>query len=190
MLTWNLITKPYQSMSEQAASERALPAVWLIGVVSPLVLGSFAWLAAQQGAFAGQPWYLLLVYATVTVTYLAAAVVIAGVCRLVGGDGRIRRHLATWALSYYPTILAFLTILIAHLVAVPRSPSHDWTVTIMFAILVFCLLWKLLLYFMYLRVVGGLGVRQMMIASAALFVIVVIYEWLILVLGLGKVPFI
>ncbi len=189
-MTWSMITKPYHSMAEVAAKRSRSPAPWLIGVVSPLVLCSFAWLAAQRGAFAGDPWYLLTAYANVTVTYLAAVLVIAWVCRLVGGHGGIRRHMATWALSYYPTILAFLTIMIAHLVGVPGTPNHRWVVTIMFAILVFALLWKLLLYFVYLRVVGGLGVRQMLVASALLFVVVVIYEWLILVLGIGKVPFI
>lgn len=190
MLTWNLISHPYRTMGEVAEEERLAPAVWLVGVISPLVLCSFAWLAAQQGAFAGQPWYLLMAYGIVIVTYLAAAFVIAGVCRLVGGQSSIRRHMAAWALSYYPTILAFFTIMVAHLVGVPGTPGHRWVVTVMFAILVFALLWKLLLYFVYLRVVGGLGVRQMVLASALLFAVVVTYEWMILVLGIGKIPFI
>jgi hypothetical protein len=66
----------------------------------------------------------------------------------------------------------------------------SWLFTLFLAVLVLALLWKLVLYFTYLRVVGELSFRQMMVASGLLFCAVLVYESLLVALDLGKMPFI
>jgi hypothetical protein len=198
MLLLGAINRPYATMQKVADTGTPWPAIWLVGVVSNVVMGIFAYLAGTRGAFPTSGATLAAVYAVllVTGTYLAAASVVALVCGLVGGNGNLRRHVSTWALTYPPTILAFLANLLMHIIAATpgftafASLRTNWLFTIFLALLVMALLWKLVLYFTYLRVVGELNFRQIVPASVLLFMAAVVYEWIVVALNLSKMPFI
>ncbi len=187
-----VLVRPYEAMKETADSRRWPVAVWIIGAAGAPVLMVFAVIAKFMGGLAETGWLypLLVPAALVIVTYVAAALVIAGVCRLVRGNGDPVRHLSAWALSYPPTVFVFIVNIAGHFLPVKMIEAPWWLQVAWFGILAFGLLWKLLLYFIYLRVVGELGFRQMVVASAILFAVVVAYEAAMLALGLAKVPFI
>lgn len=175
------------------AEERRWPvAAWIVGAVAAPELALFAVLAKVHCGMFGWAWPLaILVPAALVIgTYVGAALVISLACRLVKGNGDPLRHLAAWALTYPATITAFALIILGHLVFPLGSPLPGPAQLVWFALLLAVLLWKLLLYFIYLRVVGGLGFKQMIVASAVLFVVVILYEVAMVSLGMGQVPFI
>jgi hypothetical protein len=177
-------------MKTVAEGRRWPVAAWIIGAISSPLLVAFAVLSHVKGGF-GRNWFEVIAgpVALVVITYVGAALVISLVCRLVRGEGDPVKHLSAWALTYPATITAFAIIILGHLIfpagSFPGFPQFLW-----FAALLAVLLWKVLLYFIYLRAVGGLGFKQMIVASAILFAITLTYEWVIVTLGIGQVPFI
>jgi hypothetical protein len=184
-----------EAMRRTADRRRPYTAVWIIGGICMPLMAVFGWLAGSRGG-PGAPAPASLAFtaaAVVGVTYAGAALVIARVSRLVGGNGERDRHLCSWALTYPPTILAFGANLAWHLrYATGAGPldAPGWELALFWGVLGLALLWKVLLYLVYLRAVAGLNAAQSVKASAILFVVVLLYEWAIVNLGLGKIPFI
>ncbi len=192
-----ILVSPYEIMGEVAGSGRLSAAGWIIGAIAAPLLMLFGISARGMGGGLTEwswPAIILIPPTIVIVTYIGAALTVGLVCKLVGGRGEPRRHLAAWALTYPPTIYAFAVIILFHFIAsfvgVPPDARGPWFKLLLFGLLAFAFLWKVLLYLIHLRVVGGLGFIQMLVASAILMVVVFLYEILILELGLGQVPFI
>lgn len=188
-----ILDSPYEAMKEVAESRRTPIAAWIIGGLSAPLLALFGVLAKTQGGLPAWPWYSVVWVPPLIaiVTYLGAALTVGPICRLVGGQGDPRRHLSAWALTYPPTIFAFAVLILGHLTFPGEAlQNYGWLQLVFFATLLAAILWKLLLYFIYLRAVGGLGFKQTIGASAILYVVVILYELAILRLGLGQVPFI
>jgi len=135
--------------------------------------------------------------------FLAASATIWGISRLLGGRGSFGAIVAAWAGSYVPTIAWFTGLLLAHLIAplgpegmVEVDPGSFWfppgvwfqLVFLAFSLAMF--LWKSLLLYLTLRVVGGLDFRRIVVAAFILGLVAVAYWALGLELGWFKVPLI
>ncbi len=141
--------------------------------------------------------FLVVALAMVFGVYLAASTVIWLVMHILGGRGCFGAVLTAWAASYVPTAVWFGGLLLAHVVFAPGSPFKAAAsggsgylafqiVFLVFSIAVF--LWKALLLYLTLRVVGGLDFRRIVAAALILAPVALGYWALGLHFGWFKVP--
>ena len=105
----------------------------------------------------------------------------------------LRTVFATWIYSYVPTILWFvITAIFYALLPPPRTTSYlGQAFSIVFITLSIGLfLWKLLLYYLTMRLALKLDFKKIIIASLFIFPIGILYSLLMYKLGIFRVPFI
>ncbi|RJQ08729.1 MAG: hypothetical protein C4551_04790 [Bacillota bacterium] len=133
--------------------------------------------------------------------YAGAAGVIWLVSRALGSRASFEAVLSAWAGSYLPTAVWFAGMLLAHVIVAsgfesstatdPEAVPGGVTFQVLFlAFSVAAFLWKALLLYLTLRVVGRLDFRRIVAAAAILAPVAVGYWALGLELGWFKVPFI
>jgi len=192
--------RPVETYEKIARTPSPRGAVIFIGLLSVVPAGVGAAIeAAASGP--GAAVAAFVAWATVGVfgVYLAASAVIWLVGRLLGSPGSFEAFLTAWAGSYVPTAVWFGGLLLTHVVFAPpgligggladavAGPSIVVQVVFLaFSVAVF--LWKALLLYLTLRVVGGLDFRRIVAAAAILAPMAIGYWLLGLYLGWFKVP--
>lgn len=212
---WSLITgvtrRPVEAYEKIAQTPGSRGAVAFIALITLAVAATGSVRAAIRvgngavppgGSLAGGI-ALSLLWAALGVlgVYFAASAVIWLVGRALGSRGSLSAFLTAWAGSYVPTVVWFAGLLLAHVLTplgpegpVEVNPGSFWFPSgvgfqvIFLAFSVACFLWKSLLLYLTLRVVGRLDFRRIVAAAVILAPVAVGYWWLGLRMGWFKVP--
>lgn len=113
--------------------------------------------------------------------------------KMVGKTGELKVTLLLWSFSYIPTIIWFSIIsFLFFIFPPPRSQTMQGYLLsgliIVFSIALFY--WKLLLYYLTLRVGFKMRLRQIIAVSGVFFPVVAGYSYLLYKAGIFKIPFI
>lgn len=166
----------------------------LVGIVAVLLgLASASLAAPNRALFTGG----ILVFAA----FLAASTTIWLVSRLLGGRAAWGSVLTAWAGSYVPSAIWFGSLILAQLMASPvggpatdpislRFPEAAWFQVLFLAFTLAMFLWKSLLLYLNLRILGRLDFRRIVLAALILGTVVTGYWLFGLYLGWFKVPII
>ncbi|MCL6580419.1 MAG: YIP1 family protein [Firmicutes bacterium] len=138
-------------------------------------------------------WWTLGVFGV----YLAAGTAVWLAARALGSRASWTAVLTAWAASYAPTAVWFAGLVLAHALVrpsglldlgslSPAAPLAFEAVFLAFSLAVF--LWKLLCFYLTLRVVGGLDFRRIVVAAVILAPLALGYWALGASLGWFKVP--
>lgn len=162
----------------QVFTERMHDRKWWEAFI-PVILTFFAVSVFPQVNDAGNLWkmikdllvLLLLVLGTYPLSCLAFY--LAG--RVFKPSVRYSSILATWGYSYLPIFFFWALTVVSHLVLPPSTPIFAAGVLgfVLLSLMIALFLWKVLFYFVELRVVLGLNLWQMLVASmiiGALFI--------------------
>ncbi len=137
------------------------------------------------------------------VTYLAMVVLMTALGLMIKKLSRpeikevykhkLRVMFNVWIYSYLPTILWFAVAAGAFVVLPP--PRHDTLNGLIFSVVflaISCglLAWKLVLYWLTLRIGLELTVKEVFWTTAVILPVILVYSWRLYELGLFKVPFI
>lgn len=206
--TWALIAgvtrrpvEAYEKIARTPSPRGALIFIGLLALVAAAVGAAITAMSAGAGAARVLATFLAWAALGVFGVYLAASAVIWLVGRLLGSRGSFEAVLTAWAGSYVPTAVWFAGLLLTHVLFAPSGlidgrfagavggPSAVVQVVFLaFSIAAF--LWKALLLYLTLRVVGGLDFRHI-VAAAFILAPVAIAYWLVgLYFGWFKVPII
>ncbi len=208
-LIWGAARHPlrtYEKMAHTPSPRGALVFLGTLAVVAGAINAALAWGAAgapggggTSPAAAAAVGFGLGGLVAVFGVYLAASAVIWGVARALGSQATFKAVLTAWAGSYVPTAAWFGGLLAFHGLfdppgAVdPASLSSAGPAIVQGLFMTFSLaafLWKALLLYLTLRVVGKLDFTRIAMAAVVLAPVAVGY-WIIgLSLGWFKVPFI
>lgn len=173
-----------------------------VAFVGALAVAGGLWASVTSALLGTGPIYVLaafLVTALVMVfgVYLAASAVIWLVMRLLGGKGSFEAVLTAWAGSYVPTAVWFAGLLVAHAFFAAESPFDIIPIggagllafqIVFLAFSIAAFLWKALLLYLTLRVVGGLDFRRIVAAAFILAPVALGYWALGLHLKWFRVP--
>jgi hypothetical protein len=183
---WRLIANPYAFFEEMIHRADWRPATGVF--IALLLLENLGWLLVGRDI---SIWAQSLILPLVT--YPAAVLLIFLVCRLLVRENRPASFFAVWGFGYLPTFLFFSLTLLGHelrrlnaFTIIPNSILLFGLWTFIFLML----LWKLLFLAITLRLAGNLNLKQILLAVVMLGLIVVVYWWAGLSLGLLKVPYI
>lgn len=129
---------------------------------------------------------LLLLAGLGVVTYLGICAMLWGVCKLLGSQTRIGVYVKTWGLTYIPTIICGVTVVLveAYFTLFWNNSIWGFVLNILF---VGILIWKTILYVVFLKEVAGLGGKKLMIAFVLCGIGILILAFLNMSLGL-KTP--
>ena len=204
--TWRLVAgvtrRPVETYEKIARVPSPRGAVVFIGGLALVAAGASAAVAIAAGSGPARAAAGFVLWGPVGVfgVYLGASAVIWLVGRALGSQATFEAFLTAWAGSYVPTAAWFSGLTLFHALFVPSGfldPSAVGGVAgpvvvqvVFLAFSVAAFLWKALLLYLTLRVVGGLDFRRI-VAAAAILAPVAIGYWLLgLSLGWFKVPFI
>lgn len=200
-LVWGVARRPVEAYEKIARRPSPRGGVIFIGLLSlfPAIVGAVIAHGTSGTVGAVAAFFAWGALGGVGV-YLAASAAIWLVGRLLGSRGSFEAILTAWAGSYIPTAVWFGGLLLSHLLfapsgfinpAAPASAGPSMVVQVVFlAFSIGVFLWKALLLYLTLRVVGGLDFRRI-IAAAVILAPVAIGYWAVgLYLGWFKVPFI
>lgn len=172
----NLINHPDRVFAQRTEDRR-----WFYAILPLLItfgLGSIFPIVWSQGRLLTLLWGLCQLFLIIFGAYPLAclAFFIAGKCLRV--SVKYTEIFATWGYSYYPTLSYLLFLLLTHLFLPPHTPLfklNQWLSIALFAILIAIFLWKVLFYFIELKVVLKLNFFRMIIASFIIGVLFLIY---------------
>ncbi len=204
--TWALVAgvtrRPVETYEKIARTPSPRGAVIFIGLLSLIPAAVMAAIeAVATGPVAAVAAFVAWAAVGVFGVYLAASAVIWLVGRLLGSRGSFEAVLTAWAGSYVPTAVWFGGLLLTHVLFAPpgfidvrpagAGPGPSLAVQVVFlAFSVAVFLWKALLLYLTLRVVGGLDFRRIVAAAAILAPVAVGYWFVGSYLDWFKVPFI
>lgn len=190
--TWGVFNTPYKTYRKLALKEE-LARTFLIFFAS---VAYFAW-ASMIRAQTLNPLFLSFNFTKLSLgaffTFLVIVLSIFFLGKLVGGKGSLKSVFVTWAFSLVPTLLwFFLTSLFYIILPPPRTTSFLGVLFSLFYITFSASLffWKGLLYFLTLRFSLKLDLLRIILISAFLFPLGVLYSVLMYRLGIFRAPFI
>ncbi|NLC68152.1 MAG: hypothetical protein GX754_05065 [Clostridiaceae bacterium] len=153
---------------------------WLLVVFTILVNGVFepllAWFANSRHT---APRIYLMLHLMLRTTllgfasYLAICVVFWAVCKyLFGGETPLKTYIQTWGLTFFPTLLCSIAVAFSETFFTVFWNNSTWG---MFLSIVFVgiLVWKAILYVIFLREVAGLKGGRMFGAFVVIGVIII-----------------
>lgn len=203
--TWGLVgeltrrpVETYERISARPSLRAGFTLVGLIALAFGLAGAVLA--AAVSGPAEALKVFILWAVLGVSGVYLAAGGVIWLTARMLGSRAPFRAVLAAWAGSYVPTVVWYAGLFFVHLLVARPGLAGPGAATggpggppvvlqiVFLAFSVACLLWKALLLYLTLRVVGGLDFRRIAAATALLAPVALGYWLLGLHLGWFKVP--
>lgn len=185
----NLINHPHQVFARRVEDRRWFGAILpllitcALGSVFTIISSQGHWLALLKGL--GE--LVLIIFPAYPLACLAFF--IAGRCMRI--PVRYGEIFATWGYSYYPTLSYLIFLLFTHLLLPPRTPLfqlNQLLSIILFTVLIAIFLWKVLFYFIELKVVLQLNFFRMIIASFIIGTLFLIY-WIAIGMLFGmKIP--
>lgn len=89
------------------------------------------------------------------VSYLIICIVMWLVCKCFGSKANIRSYIRTWGISFFPNIICSIVVAITEVYFYLFWNSTLWGM-VLSAIFVGVLIWKIILYILFLREVAGL----------------------------------
>jgi len=116
-------------------------------------------------------------------SYLAICAVIWLLCRCFGSRASLKEHIQTWGMSFFPTLLCALVVGVTETFFYVFWNSIAWGVAfnVLFGGI---LLWKTVLYVIYLREVAQLRGGRLLGAMVVICVFIVFLAWADTRLGL------
>lgn len=194
-VAWDPVELYEKIAAGEAGAPDARAGLALVGGLAALLgLAATAVSSPGTGLFTGA----ILVFAV----FVAASTTIWSVSRLLGGRAPWGAVLTAWAGSYLPTAIWFGGLILAHWIAqglgasalipvAPLSfPDATWFQVLFLAFTLAMFLWKSLLLYLNLRILGGLDFRRIVLASLILGAVVMGYWYLGLAWHWFKVPII
>ena len=117
------------------------------------------------------------------VSYFVICAVLWLVCRCFGSRAQLKDHLGTWGMTFFPTLLCAIVVVFTETYFYVFWNSLFWGIvwSVVFGGI---LLWKTVLYIIYLREVAGLRGGRLIGAMAIICVLILALAWANAHLGL------
>lgn len=125
------------------------------------------------------------------ITFLVVSLVIWLVGRWSGGKGNFREVVSSWVFSYFPTLLwFFLTTVLYVFLPPPRTESvlGKFFTLVFLAFSLSLLFWKIILYYLTLRLAMRMNLWQILRATAVIVPTLFFYFLLLNRMGFYKIP--
>lgn len=193
---WGAFEYPHAAYRRMEKTGK-LPQIVQIILIWGLAFLTIAWTSAVKNGIFKNPYFFAVslgkfsIYAGIS--YFVIIAVLWGTGKLTAGTGKLISIATLWAFSYIPTIIWFLlSSLLFLLFPPPRSHTYQGYLLSGFLIVlsIALLYWKILLYYLTLRIGFKMTLRQVLAASAVTLPIIAVYSYLLYIYGIFKVPFI
>ncbi|MEL7660816.1 YIP1 family protein [Acetobacterium wieringae] len=119
-------------------------------------------------------------------TYLGICGILWGVCKLLGSQTGIEVYLRTWGLTYIPTIICGITVVLVEVYFTLFWNNSIWGFMLNI-VLVGILIWKTILYVVFLKEVAGLDGKKLAGAFVLCGIGILILAFINMIMGL-KTP--
>lgn len=189
---WGVFNTPYKTYRTLSFKENLSRTI----LIFLIVLFYFAW-ASLLRTKSLNPLFLSFNFAKLCLgaffTFLLVVLSIYFLGKLFGGKGSLKSVFTTWAFSLFPTLCWFsLTSIFYLLLPPPRTTSFLGVLFSLFylAFSASLFFWKGLLYFLTLRFSLKIDLLRIILISAFLFPLGVLYSILMYKLRIFRVPFI
>lgn len=190
---WGTFQFPKETYVRMAKEKR----YWQMVLIFLLVFFSLMWeMAVKHGVFRNPMFFavnLFGLFGVILGSFGILGSLLYFLGKSVGKTGELKVTLLLWSFTYIPTIIWFSIIsFLFYIFPPPRSQTAQGYLLsgliIVFSIALFY--WKLLLYYLTLRVGFKLRLRQIIIVSGLFFPVAAGYSYMLYRAGVFKVPFI
>lgn len=89
------------------------------------------------------------------VSYLAICVVFWAICKYLGSKTRLKTYIQTWGLTFFPTLLCSFAVAFSEIFFTVFWNNSIWGI-LLSIVFIGILIWKTILYVIFLREVAGL----------------------------------
>ena len=189
---WGLIAQPYTTMRRLSIEGDSVDG---FGMWCAVFIG-FVFIALLRSRSL-HPFLLTYNFGLLTTgvvfTALLTVLGIYVIGKLVGGQGELRTIVVTWSMTLLPTLIWFIAASFSYLVL---PPPRNLTILGKLFSLVFIagsvalFFWKGMLYYLTLRFGMRLSMSKILIVSAIIFPLGVLYSIVMYKVGIFRIPFI
>ncbi len=189
---WGLISEPYATMRRLSSEGNSID---VVGVWCAVLVG-FVFIALLRSRSL-HPFLLTYNFGLLTTgvvfTYLLTVLGIYLVGKLVGGRGELKTVVITWSMTLLPTLIWFIAASFSYLILPP--PRNLTMLGKLFSLVfvsgsVALFFWKGMLYYLTLRFGMRLAMGRILIASAIIFPLGILYSIVMYQVGIFRIPFI
>ncbi len=164
----------------EAFRNRNRALAFLLAAVTILIDTIFAPLLSYfAGPFPTAPDLPRMLLTTVygCLSYLAVCAALFLVCRLFGSKAPLNAYLDTWGMTFFPTLLCSLAVAYSETFFTVFWNNSVWGM-LLGIVFIGILIWKTILYVIYLREVAGLTGGRMLGAFAVVGILILALAWL------------